>query len=94
MKVDQAHARILREAIAKLTKLGNPFVTRICVTALSNYAKGVAPYCECVESVFITTENKTACLDCGKRLGIIESPQLFLAPSEPEGENINEQKPN
>lgn len=89
MMVKQEHARILREAVAKLTKLGNPFVTSICVGALQQYARAIKPTCECVDTVFIATENKAACLDCGRRHGPVEQPQLFLAPSPPTEEIPN-----
>lgn len=86
MQVDQKSARVLREALSKLTKMGNPFVTTVALEALRKYAALVAPHCECVDTVFLTQESKHACLDCGKRHARPDQPELFIVPP-PKGDS-------
>lgn len=78
----QIHARVLREALAKLTKLGQPMVTKIAIEALRNYAIMVGPTCSHTDTSFIAAENKAACLDCGKRFyqEVAQQEQFYLAP--------------
>ncbi len=65
--VKQSDARILRETLAKVSKLGNPLVKMYAVKALQAYAAAVKPYCQCPEKVLVSKENMEACLDCGQR---------------------------
>lgn len=67
--VQQKHARILREALAKLAnpRQSPPAICQYINQQLARYAESVKPYCECNERVFIAAENKEACLDCGQR---------------------------
>jgi len=64
--VRQVDARILREALSKVYKLGCPStIQKYIVTQLQVYAKAVAPYCECSD-LGRNQEGKFRCLDCGK----------------------------
>jgi hypothetical protein len=65
--VDQNHARILREALARISRVGPPAVQRVALQALAEYAAYVAPTCSCSERVFVAKEGREACLDCGQR---------------------------
>lgn len=65
--VQQKHARILREGLARLAKLGHPAINEVVNTALLGYAKAVAPYCKCTDRAWVQKEGKQACLDCGRR---------------------------
>lgn len=78
--VAQKHARILREALARCSKMGAGSVTRICIEALQKYALAVGMTCEHPETAFVETENKDACLDCGRRILPRTHSQLELIP--------------
>lgn len=68
MKIKHEHVRILREAVAWAIKKMPPHYRVKLMGDLARYGFGVAPYCEHVETVYIKSEAKDACLDCGKRL--------------------------
>lgn len=72
-----ADVRILRETLAKLARFGHPLVARVASVALTKYAAQIKQYCQHPEKVFLPTENRDACLDCGNR-SLPEVAQLNL----------------
>lgn len=69
----QCHARILRETLAKVMKMGNPIIQKYCDGGLKQYAAAVRAYCEHTELSYVAKEEMNACLDCGVRLPLEQS---------------------
>jgi len=65
MKVEQKHARILRECLARVHKVSPPHIQLAITKSMSEYAKAICEYCEHVEEVVV--DGKFACLDCCER---------------------------
>lgn len=72
MKVEQKHARILRECLARTHKSVPPNLQFAIVQALSEYAKGVEDYCEHPEVARVAALGILRCLDCCQ--DIVEQP--------------------
>lgn len=62
-KVEQAHARILREALARVCNLGSPQIAATAMRGLTEYAKAVKPYCQHPQRAQVRDVKR--CLDCG-----------------------------
>lgn len=65
--IKQEDAALLRECLSWCWKKAPPQVKFKVHDTLKRYAEKVGKYCECPARVFVGTENKFACLDCGKR---------------------------
>lgn len=78
MKFEQKHTRILREALARLAKLGHPAINAVVKEGLQSFAREIKSYCKCVEQAWIPGEGMYGCLDCGKRhLKLQDKPHPF-----------------
>jgi hypothetical protein len=65
--VQQNHARILRETLGRVHKLGPPEVQKYIFNQLAAYAKAIGPYCTCPEKWLNPDTDELICVDCGKR---------------------------
>ena len=59
--------RLLRERLVWAMKKSPPQIQTIIHQTLLVFANNVKEYCLCEEKVYITAENKDACLNCGTR---------------------------
>ena len=64
VKVDHAHVRILRERLSKIHSVSPPSIKLAIVSALTAYARAVAPYCLHVEESWVEKKERYVCLDC------------------------------
>lgn len=65
--IKQEHVRILRESLAWACRRSGGLVQQKLTEDLFRFAKAIQSYCQCSERVYVQTERKYACLDCGKR---------------------------
>ena len=61
------HVRILRERLVWVYKRSPPQIQELINQSLLKFAEAVKEYCQCEERVWVKTENKFACLNCGTR---------------------------
>lgn len=59
--------RLLRERLVWVYKKCTPDIQAQITQTLLAFAKSVSEYCQCEEKVYISKENKFACLNCGIR---------------------------
>lgn len=64
MKVEQSHARILRECVAKIHRYLPPNLQPITMGALTNYAIAIKEICDHPEEGYAPEKKKFVCLDC------------------------------
>ena len=74
--IQQKHARILREALAKLHPHLPPHYQEITLKALDDYAEQLRPYCEHPEESYVPAQQKVVCLDCCRRRERDEGPKI------------------
>jgi len=70
-KVEQKHAKILREALCHIANRTHGQVRAYCDQKLTEFAKAVSNYCSHPEKSRLY--NSYACLDCGKRFPLMET---------------------
>lgn len=63
--VKQKSSRILREALARVCRVGHPVVTQEAIKALKEFSASVFDHCQCPE-LAPHPSGVYMCLDCGR----------------------------
>lgn len=72
MDIKHKEAKLLRDALIKVSKMGCKNVKEYSTMAIKTYQTQVSSYCECLERARNLKEGYEVCLDCSKSYPIEE----------------------